>query len=496
MKPHPKNKRTSQLFHKVKTAICEHHMLNHGDGVIVGVSGGADSVALLYTLLHLKPELKIDIAAAHLNHGLRGSDSDADARFVGKLCKKLDISLFSKKVDVQAFKKKWGRSLEETSRIIRYEFFSSLLTDNPYQKIALGHHMDDNVELVFMNLIRGSGATGISGIPPARDNQFIRPLYNLTRREIEAFLEENRINHMVDESNQDQAFLRNRIRHELLPFIKDRYNPNIVAGLHRFTEIMREEEAWLDRSARSFYNKCRIEENENKIFLSVDRLNKLHLAVKRRVLRIAIKSIKGKLRRISFTHIDDAVRLLESDDPSSEICLPQGTRIYRCYGKLIVSNGGAGSEKKTGPHRHPITPVKFSYKVNRPCGSRITVDIPEVGARIKFYEINVTDVTGLHHTERHKAFFDLKKLLFPLMVRNIEPGDRFTPFGMTGSQKVKSFFINNKIPRLQRKKTPVVLSGTKIIWLAGFRIDESFKIEDKAPRILCAEFSYRFTGLE
>ncbi len=478
-----------RILGKVNRAIQAHGMLDPGDAVLVGVSGGADSVALLHLLLHLKPVLNLDIAVAHLNHNLRGKASDADARFVAGLAQELGLSLFIKKIDVLGYKKKWGLSLEETSRKIRYDYFSKLIHDHPYDKVALGHHMDDNAELVLMNLFRGSGTMGVSGIPPARDNQIIRPLCNLCRHEIDAFLSENRIHHIIDESNQDTSFLRNRIRHTLLPLLKEQYNPNIITGIHQFTEIIRTEEAWLDRSALSCYKTCLIEQNNRSIILSVGKLKRLHLAMQRRVLRKAIKSVRGNLRRITFTHMEDAVKLLNSDNPSAGINLPGNTKVYRSYETLIVSLREERIKNQPSKYGKRKKAIGFSYEIARPHHTQTTVDIVEIGTRLICYELDKKDIPDFYGSGHQRVFLDMAQLTFPLLVRNIEPGDRFSPLGLSGTQKIKSFFINNKTPRSQRIGTPVVVSDGRIIWLVGLRIDESVKITDGTTRVLCTEFS-------
>ncbi|MBW1983625.1 MAG: tRNA lysidine(34) synthetase TilS, partial [Deltaproteobacteria bacterium] len=251
MKDYPNNLSDIHLFQSAKKTISAFGMIQKGDAILVGVSGGPDSVALLHTLRFLAPDVSFTLGIAHLNHCLRGNDSDDDARFVLSLCEKLDLPCYMAKENVLAYKKQHRLSLEEAARRVRYEFYYNTAKTNAFNKIALGHHQEDNAELILMHLFRGSGPLGISGIPPIRklkkDNiRIIRPFIELSKTQIIDFLRKNNIEYVTDKSNQDTSHLRNNIRNDLLPLLKTSYNPKIIETLNRLSSIVRSEEKWMD----------------------------------------------------------------------------------------------------------------------------------------------------------------------------------------------------------------------------------------------------------
>ena len=225
-------------------------MLQPGDRVLVGVSGGADSVALLHILYRLSVSRDLDIGVAHLNHALRGKAADRDAAFVQTLARQLDLPCFSARQDVGLQRQKQGGSLEEAGRRARYRFYAQTAKTQGFTKIALGHHADDNAELVLMNMLRGTGPEGIAGIPPAREPGIIRPLIHARRREIMAYIKDNDLAYVVDASNQDPRFFRNRVRNELIPALSEAYNPRLTEALVRTASISRTEEEWLEQLTR------------------------------------------------------------------------------------------------------------------------------------------------------------------------------------------------------------------------------------------------------
>ncbi len=259
-------------------------MFQSGDRVLIGVSGGPDSVALLHLLLAVGPQYDLDLAIAHLNHGLRKTAADRDADFVAALSKRLLVPLYSEKRDVLEYRRRHRLSLETASRHVRYAFFNELLQANGFDKIALGHHMDDNAELVLMNLLRGSGPRGLAGIPPVRDNHIVRPLMGLTRQQIKDYLAGKNLNYVIDASNNDQRHLRNRIRHELLPFLATRYNGRIAHHLNQTAAVCRSEDRWLERAVDAIFNAQVVEQADSRIVLSLPGMVDLDLAMQRRLL--------------------------------------------------------------------------------------------------------------------------------------------------------------------------------------------------------------------
>lgn len=459
-------------------------MLQKGDTVLVGVSGGPDSVALLHILVNLAPTRDCTIGVAHLNHCLRGQDSDRDADFVTSLAKNMNVPCYCETFDVKNYQKTMRLSLEETARQVRYDFLERISRQKGYRKIALGHHKDDNAELILMFLFRGSGPLGLSGIPPTRKNVFIRPLINSSKNELVAFLNENGLSYRDDKSNLNMDFLRNRIRHETIPYIKERFNPGIVENLNRLSEIVRSEDEWMKTSSKSIYEKVLVFASRHKVVMSISALMVYPEAVRRRIIRTATESVKGNLLKISFSHIEAALELITTRKHSGRLMLPEGIRIQRDQNLLSffqVDRLHWNSRNEPCPQRKP-----FFYRIERP-HEKTTVTIAETGMILEFCELSFDPEAHDNIISRLIAFLDMDLLSFPLVLRSIVPGDRFNPSGMTGVQKVKKYFIDHKIDRALRQESPVLLNQDKIVWLVGHRISEIARTSPSTKRVLKIE---------
>ena len=457
-------------------------MFSRGDSVLMAVSGGPDSVALAHVLLNLSVEYFLRPAIAHLNHCLRGPDADRDAEFVSALARQLGVPIYAQKKDVRALQRHRRLSLEEAGRRGRYDFFDAVSAKHGFNKIALGHHSDDQAELVLMNLLRGSGPLGLSGIAPVREGKIVRPLIRLRRSEIIQYLAEKKIPHVTDTSNTDPAFMRNKIRHQLIPELQTAYNPRIVETLNRLGEIMRAEDQWLDDALDPVLKQCVSWRTDQKISLALSEFNHLARAVKRRILRKAILWVKKDLRRITLLHIDAILHLVEKGRVSGRLNLPDGLLVERNIDELTVVKSN-NVEKR---HDDKVLNTALSDYQYTICTTG-TFLIKEAGVSITLSEIAADDLPELKETGTHIGYFDLDRLQFPLLARNFRPGDRFSPLGVNGTQKVKSYFINQKIPGPQRRKCPLLLSGGNIIWIAGHRIDNAVKVRPQTRRILKAE---------
>ena len=482
-----------KIFKIVEETIKNHRMFEPQDSVLVGVSGGPDSVALLNVLLKIASGLSLTLGVAHLNHGIRNIDSDRDAEFVASLARKLKLPFYNKKKDVLSYKKHHKLSLEEAARRVRYEFFHQIAGENKYNKIALGHQGNDNAELVLMYLFRGSGPTGISGIPPIRDNfsQYgiiVRPFLGLTRHEIMDYLTAKKLEYVTDTSNEDTKFLRNKVRRELIPLLKESYNPRIIETVNRLSSIIRSDEEWIEDIITPFYEDIILYSKEKEVALSIPKLVRIHMAPKRRVIRKAIENIKGDLRRITFSHIASIIKLLERVPAFGSLDLPGSITVTRKEDTLYISSGEK-VRPKTGSHFENIERPLFEYTIHQPGLKPESLCIKETGSRLRFSVISAKKIADIQSAGQQVAFFDMNSLAFPLVVRNFRHGDRFTPFGMTGSQKLKKFFINNKISRTKRANCPVLLSANKIIWVAGHRQDEFGKVTQSTGNVLKVQLS-------
>jgi len=315
---------------QVLDTIREHDMIAPGHSVLIGVSGGPDSMALAQVLTGLKKDLDIRIGLAHLNHMLRGNHALADETFVREFAREHHLDLVVETKNIAELAKHQRLCVEEAGRNARYDFFTRVAGEKEFHRIALGHHRDDNIEQVLMNLVRGTGPLGLRGIPPVRQGKFIRPLIRIPRADILAFLDEINQDYRVDESNEDTSYLRNRIRHCLIPFLEKEFNPDIKAGLARMSGIIEQEDNFLGRMAQTALDNATTQREKEQIELSIPAINNLDQALGARVIRAALLSVKKDLRRISNTHIRDILYFAgKKGESGKSLDLPGQIRVYR-----------------------------------------------------------------------------------------------------------------------------------------------------------------------
>jgi tRNA(Ile)-lysidine synthase len=461
------------LKEKVRETIKKYGMLSPGDRVVVGVSGGPDSVALLHILKELTPQLKISLSIAHLNHGFRLNDSDRDAEYVQKLALELGLPVIVESRDVPAFIKEEGLSPENGARRARYDFFNKVVTRLKANKIALGHNADDQAETVLMRLLRGSGREGLSGIPPARELKpgsrvkIIRPLIEATREAIERYLKQNRIKTRLDASNIESVYLRNRIRLKLLPLLA-KYNPNIKSVLIRTAQVLGEEDRYLERIVDKHLKRI-VKKESGRVTLGIIKLSSLSLPIQRRILRESLRVVKGDRFDIQLSHIDDIIGLLKARGKAS-LDLPGNILVTKEYRRLSL---GFKKEKKVPPFKHSLKVPGITK-------------IPEIGLSFHAKVLSKKPRT-LKEGSKKRAYFDYQRIKAPLFLRNREEGDRFQPLGMRGSKKLKDFFMDEKIPLKERERTSLLLSGKEIIWVVGHRISDKAKVTNKTKKVLMVE---------
>lgn len=473
-----------KILQTVEHTIGTHHMVKAGDNVVVGISGGPDSVALVHILLTLAPKFSFQVAIAHLNHCLRQDESARDEAFVVSLAEKLDLPVHVERQDVRRHQKKHHLSLEEAARQVRYRFYDAIASKFGYEKIALGHHSDDNAELILMYLLRGSGPLGLSGIPPVRGDKIIRPLIDIKRADIMDYIAVKKLEWVVDSSNRDSQYLRNKVRNRLIPELKAEYNPKLIDSLNRLASILNAEEKWIENLIRPIFSKTIAFEKQGRIELDIEQLNHQTIAVRRRLIRMAILKIKGNLRRLSFAHVEAAVNMAQKGPDTGALDLPDRLRVCRQNEALIISREAHNLRQSANAPPLSLTP-DYEYRLAKPG----EIFIKEAALKIRFSEIAQDHAPGWRPFGEgtRAAYFDMDKIHFPLVIRNFRPGDRFSPLGMTGRQKLKKFFIDHKVSRTERRKCPILLSRNEIIWIVGYRLDNAVKISPQTRRILKAE---------
>jgi tRNA(Ile)-lysidine synthase len=478
---------TMRLPGAARKTIAGHGMINRNDAVLAAVSGGPDSMALLHLLGALASANGFRLGVAHLNHGLRPGAAASDEALVRRTAETMSLPYYTETADVRGAREARGGSLEEVAREVRYRFLEKTADTHGFNVVALGHHADDNAELVLMNLLRGSGPTGLSGMPPVRqfrsdgsgrgDIRLIRPLMEVRREEILSYLSENDIPFALDSSNQDLRHRRNRIRHELLPLLRERYNPNIVETLNRTAELLRAEETWTGSLLAPLPTS-----DGSGIPLSRDHLRNAHPGYGRRLIRGAIEGVKGNLRRITLRHVDAVLALALRPDPSGSLDLPDRIRVA-ARGDALLFTREECPLRQVPSDGITEGAAGFEHLLNAPG----TLFIPELPARLRATPLPPGARPELRNAGHRTAFFDMETVSFPLTVRNPRPGDRFTPLGMTGRQKIKKFFIDHKIPADERSRWPLLESRGEVIWVMGCRMDDSVKITAATRQVLKVE---------
>ncbi|MBW2672441.1 MAG: tRNA lysidine(34) synthetase TilS [Deltaproteobacteria bacterium] len=452
---------------KVKSTIERHAMLTPGDRVGVAVSGGADSVALLHVLANLGAEYTLELVALHLNHGIRGDESDRDEAFVRELAGSMGIPLEVENISIPKLRRERGGSLEDLCREERYAFFERMMCRHRLDKIALGHTLGDQAETVIMRFLRGSGLEGLKGFLPVRDGIYIRPLMEVTRDEITSFLGEEGIPFVTDSSNKDQTYLRNRIRGRLVPELKASYNVRLEENIGRTAEILRLEDDFIRESVAGIIAEWEIDTNRTQ--LPVPRLKQLHPALLWRLIKTILETHSPVKNGIGYLHVKAVADLIDGQSPSACANLPFNLTARREYDDLII----APDDRSPGES-------DFSYKVEIP-GS---VDITESGKRMVF---DLVDATEVGPCSDNPVFIDYSAISFPLVVRNIRPGDRIRPLGMEGTKKVAALLMDEKVPKGRRRSILLLADRASVLWVPGVRLSDRVKMTDMTEKVVKAE---------
>ena len=322
------------LEDKILNTIKTYNLIEKNDTVLVAVSGGPDSMCLLNSLIDLKEKIDINkIAVAHVNHMLR-EEADDETQYVKDYCKKNNIECFVKYVNINEVSKKEGISTEAAGRNERYCFFEEIAKKIKANKIALAHNYNDNAETVLMHFLRGSGISGLSGIKPYRENLYIRPIIECSREEIEEYCKKKKLDPKIDKTNSESIYTRNKIRNELIPYIEENYNSNIITALNRLSEVVREEEQYMDKMIRKEYLNIVLNEEENEIIVDLKEFNKLDLVIKQREILYIIKKLFGSAQDIEKIHIDDIIKLANNNIGNKYLKPNKKIKVFVKAGKL------------------------------------------------------------------------------------------------------------------------------------------------------------------
>jgi|BarGraIncu01121A_1022015.scaffolds.fasta_scaffold02621_4 tRNA(Ile)-lysidine synthase len=456
------------MIKKVIKTIEKYKLLDKEDRVVAALSGGPDSTALLVALVQIAKQLDFSIIVAHYNHGLRGTSSDEDEKYSQELAIKLGLIFVSGKMDQKLRQK--GKSPEDFYRQQRYQFLDKVAEDYNAQKIALGHNIQDQAETVLLNLLRGSGLGGLKGILPMREGKFIRPLIEVSRGEIIAFLSEAGISYCQDSSNESKIYLRNKIRFELIPYLKEKFNPRIEENLAQMAEILRQDDEYIRNSVQEALKSTYIQNQSNRIIsLNIEYIKGLAPAIRSRLFKKILESLNPEKNGFSFSNIKALERLAQVTESGKRISLPLGIEAKREYDSLILERD-----------KICLKQVDYEYPVNIPG----IIHVKETNRTISI-EKTFRDKIDQHN--KNKVYLDLDKIQQPVILRNRRDGDRFQPLGMKGRQKIKSLFINQKIPRNKRNEVMLLVDRNSVIWIENIHLSERVKISPQTINILALE---------
>ena len=454
--------------------IEQHHLISDGE-LLVAVSGGPDSVCLLHILVKLQKELKIKLHVAHLNHQLRGAESDADADYVSALARQLGIPATIERRDVKGYQAQQHLSLEEAAREVRYSFLAEVARSIGADRVAVGHTMDDHIETILMHLIRGTGTRGLQGLQPYIEWKsktgsiiIVRPLLEVSHRETEDYCQSHELMPRIDASNLSLSPLRNRIRHQLLPLLRS-YNPRVTEALLRTGRITSDDINFLDKEIARLWDEIAQQQGVT-IILDKEKFDQLPPALQRYLLRASAERLLGSAKDIEMRHIEEMMSAL-AKPAGKRLSLPGGLIFSIEYNQYRLTSDFAALS--------PLPLLRDEFQLNIPGETLLP------GWRIEATIINREQMT---EKGDFTAYFDLDKTGDRLLVRPRQRGDRFQPLGMSQPKKVGEFMIDAKIPRTWRGQIPIVYSPSQILWVVGWRIDERVKVSENTKQILCLKF--------
>lgn len=447
---------------RVYKTLVENKLIDEGDTVVVGASGGPDSQFLIYILNKFKEDLGFDLVLAHLNH-LHRKEASKDEDLVRSTAEKLGLKFYSRSRSMDDLAKELKMSPEDAGRRLRYEFFEDLAKKFPSSKIAVAHNKDDQAETVLMRIIRGTGIDGLRAMD-YKAGSLIRPILNIKKREILSYLDENGIAYAIDSTNFENDYTRNKLRLDIIPMI-EKINPNFIDSVYRLSDLAKDDISILDGLVGEKFDEI-AKVSQGKIHFAREDFEKNENKLLRRILRKSVEILKGEVKDLSKENLDDFLKI--KDLPTGKVLIKDDLSLRKSYKAYILELYTKEEESKTELYLSEEDQVNFN------------------GIYLKTSIIN----SDKYEKNKNVGYFDYDLLDFPLKVRTRRAGDRFVPLGHKSEKKLKDFFTDQKVDKKKRDELPLILSKDKIIWLANLRISDEFKVTARTKKILKIEVYY------
>lgn len=485
----------------VRRSIERHHLVSPGEVLVVGVSGGPDSLCLLHVLRGLRADYSLALHVAHLHHGLRGAEADEDAEFVRALAAEWELGCTIERVDVAALASRHHLAWEEAARRARYDFLCRVAEVAGSRCIAVGHNADDQTETVLMHWIRGSGLAGLRGMlpvtplseyrliedfasrPPSAGFRLVRPLLEVTRAEIEAYCAIHELKPRFDRSNLDTTYFRNWLRHEVLPLLAS-HNPNVGKVIRRSAQVLADDYALLRSLLLDTWPSVVRREEPERIVLDLEGWRALPTSLQRSIIREAVHRLRRTLRDVGFIHVENALLVARDGATGDQSTLPQGLMLTVGYDQLIVGSADA-------PPRLPNWPLLLAGTASVPVLIPGSTPLPGSSWQLEVSVVTREDLPSdwASNRDRWRAFIDAGVVGRRLWLRTRQAGDRLQPLGMSGSTvKLSDFLTNQKVPHDVRDQLPLLFSDTGIVWVCGQRVDERARVRDRTETVLVLRF--------
>lgn len=476
------------LLQKVTEYNKKYSMLQEGDRVLVGLSGGADSVCLLYVLKELEEKLHFSVYALHVNHGIRGMEADADEQFVADLCSKLGVPFISIKEDIVDYAEKNRVSLEEGGRIVRYAAFERMKQEWGCTKIALAHHANDSAETMLFHLFRGGKLAGLAGIPPVRGS-IIRPLLCCSRKEIEAWLEERNISYCTDASNFSEDYTRNKIRHRMIAYAEEEINPKTVLHMQQTAEYMRQVKEFVEEETQKLFGKA-VQKKKDTYCIFVSVLSEAPFFLQQQLIYQLLGELGG-LKDVTELHVTQVLSLMEKQSGRC-VDLAGGILAERSYDKLLIRRKQEAETEQEVlvdiPGQYAITlPMEIALRMSYDIASSLDVceDFAENSDAFLIFSVFPYVNTMKIPKNRYTKWMDYDKIKDAIILRKRQSGDVLSL--KNGTKMLKAFFIDEKIPKEERNQITLVACGKEILWIPGMRGSEAYLVEEQTKNILQIE---------